>query len=345
MPAREPAFWQTPRPGARASLLARLLTPIAIAYGAVSRWKARFSKPVRMPVPVICVGNVTLGGAGKTPVALAIAEYFQSQDYLLHFLSRGYGGSEKGPVQILPGTHTASQVGDEPLLLARQAPSWVSADRAAGAAAAVKAGARLIIMDDGFQNPSVIKNFSLLVVDAVAGIGNGRLFPAGPLREPLNDALMRADAVLIIGIGHAGDGVEARARAQGVPTFRAILRASPSYPLENRHVIAYAGIGRPDKFFQTLHDLRAIIKARYSFPDHHNFSERDAATLLAKAEKTGAELITTEKDFVRLADARPGSVRAALRDASMALPVRVLIDNFHVLTQHMQTAIARHDLS
>jgi len=345
MRAREPAFWQTPRPGARAPLLARLLSPVASAYGAISRWKARFRTAVQMPVPIICIGNVTLGGAGKTPVALALAEYFQSQEYLLHFLSRGYGGRKKGPVKISPQTHTALQVGDEPLLLARLAPSWVSADRAAGAAAAVKAGARLIIMDDGFQNPSVMKNFSLLVVDAVAGIGNGRLFPAGPLREPLNDALLRADAVLIIGIGHAGDGVEARARAQGVPTFRAILRASPPYPLENRPVVAYTGIGRPEKFFQTLLDLRANIIARHSFPDHHNFTERDAAALLSNAEKMGGELITTEKDFVRLADALPGSARARLREASQALPVRVLIDNFDVLTRQIQTAIARHDPS
>lgn len=322
-------------------LSAKLLTPVASAYGALSRWKARLSKPVQVPVPVICVGNITLGGAGKTPVALALAEYFQSQDYLLHFLSRGYGGKEKGPLQVNPQKHSAAQVGDEPLLLSRLAPTWVSADRAAGSAAAFKAGARLIIMDDGLQNPAVVKDFSILVVDAVAGIGNGQLFPAGPLREPLNEALSRTDAVLIVGIGHAGDGVEARARAHGIPTFRGILRATSPAPLENRHVIAYAGIGRPEKFFQTMRDMQANMVARYSFADHHNYTERDAEMLLAKAERTSAELVTTEKDFVRLADALPGTARASLRDLSVVIPARIIIDNFDGLVQQIQAAIAR----
>ena len=340
---REPAFWQAPRPGERAPLLARLLSPVGRLYGASSRWKRRLAEASRAPVPVICVGNVTLGGAGKTPVAIALAEYFQTQDYLVHFLSRGYGGRESGPLQVDPKKHSAVDVGDEPLLLARAAPAWVSEDRALGSAAAVRAGARLIVMDDGLQNPALEKDFSLLVVDAAAGVGNGKVFPAGPMREPLNEALARTNAVVVIGRGHAGDGVAARAQATGIPVFRAILRPLPASQLDGIAVVAYAGIGRPEKFFQTLHELRANIAARYCFPDHHNFTERNAAMLLAKAEETAGQLITTEKDFVRLADAVSGSARARLRDATSVLPVRVLIDNFNALALLMQAAIARPD--
>jgi len=340
---REPGFWQAIQPGERAPLLARLLTPAAHAYDWSARWKRRFIRSHRAAVPVVCIGNVTLGGAGKTPLALAIAQHFQSQDYLVHFLSRGYGGSEKGPLQVDPAQHLARDVGDEPLLLARTAPTWVSSDRVEGSVAAIKAGARLIIMDDGLQNPAIEKDYSLLAVDAVAGTGNGRLFPAGPLRERPDDALARSNAVVVVGRGHAGDGIAARAQARGIPVFRAILRPAPLQGLDGAPVIAFAGIGRPEKFFQTLRDLRADIIATYPFPDHHNFTERDAKMLLAKAEETGARLITTEKDFVRLNGAVTDSARASLGELTSVLPVRILIDNFGTLAMLMQAAIARPD--
>jgi tetraacyldisaccharide 4'-kinase len=288
---------------------------------------------------VICVGNITVGGAGKTPVAIHIAEYFIAQDYLVHFLTRGYGGREKGPLLVDPKIHTAVDVGDEPLLLARIAPTWVSADRVAGSAAAAKAGARLIIMDDGLQNPGLEKDFSLLVVDALAGIGNGRLLPAGPMREELNDALGRTNAVILVGRGHGGDGVAARAQARAIPVFRAILRATPTSPLDKVAVVGFSGIGRPEKFFQTLRDLRAEVIGTYPFPDHHNFTEADATKLLQAAEDAGARLITTEKDFMRLIDAVSDSARSRLKSASTVLPVRILIDGFDSLMALAQAAI------
>jgi len=341
---REPRFWQAPQPGGRAPILARLLTPVSHVYDLSARWRRRFIRPEHAPVPVVCIGNVTLGGAGKTPLALAIAQHFQSQDYLVHFLSRGYGGSEKGPLQVDPAQHLARDVGDEPLLLARTAPTWVSSDRVEGSVAAVKAGARLIIMDDGLQNPALEKDFSLLAVDAVAGTGNGRLFPAGPLRERPDDALARSNVVVVIGRGHAGDGIAARAQARGVPVFRAILRPSPLQGLDGAAVIAFAGIGRPEKFFQTLRDLRADIVMAFPYPDHHNFTERDAKMLLAKADETGARLITTEKDFVRLNGAVANSARATLGERTTVLPIRILIDNFSALSAMMQAVIARPDI-
>lgn len=340
---REPRFWQHPRAG-EFSIMPALLTPAAWAWGAVGRMRRRYATPERAAVPIVCIGNLSAGGTGKTPLAITLAERFIKSGEIVHFLTRGYGGREHGPLRVDPARDTAEDVGDEPLLLAAVAPTWVSADRTEGAAAAARAGARLIIMDDGFQNPSLEKDVSLLVVDAQAGLGNGKLIPAGPLRERVADALARTSAVVIVGRGHAADGLAARARNRALPVFRAILRARPAPEFDGMSVLAFAGIGRPEKFYATLRELHADVVATQDFPDHHMFSESDAQELLVRARDLGATLVTTEKDRVRLLHAPGGSARARLREASRTVTIRALIDDFSAFETLIREAIkaARH---
>lgn len=324
---REPLFWQARRSGG-IGLMPRLLAPASLLYGLAGRIRKRFVAAERAAAPVICIGNITVGGTGKTPLALTLASTLVAQGEKLHFLSRGYGGREKGPLRVDLAKHGAADVGDEPLLLAAVAPTWISADRAEGSAAAIRDGASLIMMDDGLQNPTLEKDFSILVVDAAAGLGNGRLLPAGPLRERMDDALSRVGAVVIIGRGHAADRLAARARARAIPVFRAILRAAPAPELDSLPVLAFAGIGRPEKFYATLRELHADIVGTEDFPDHHTFTERDALNLLVRARDLNATLVTTEKDLARLRDAPEGSTRAQLRNAAKTISVRALIDDF-----------------
>lgn len=326
----EPRFWRQ-APAGTLPILPRLLAPAAYVYGLAGRMRRQFTRAERAGAPVICIGNISAGGSGKTPVALALATHFIAKGEAVHFLTRGYGGREKGPHRVDPSTDDAARVGDEPLLLAAVAPTWVSSDRVQGAAAAVEAGAKLIIMDDGFQNPALEKDFSILIVDAATGLGNGRLIPAGPLRERMGDALSRANAVIKIGRGHAADGLAARARAHAIPVFKAILRPAPAPELDGLPVIAFAGIGRPEKFFATLRELHAEIVASESHADHHMYSEREAAALLQRARDLKAALVTTEKDRVRLLGAPEGSARAQLRDAVKTVTIGALIDDFQTL--------------
>lgn len=322
-------------------MIPRLLAPIAYFWGLAGRLRRAFAQPARAEVPVICIGNLTVGGTGKTPLALTLAERLIRSGEVVHFLTRGYGGSEHGPLRVDLTRDTAANVGDEPLLLAELAPTWVAVDRAKGAEAAVRAGASLIIMDDGFQNPSLAKDFSLLVVDAHAGLGNARLVPAGPLRERMSDALKRTSAVMIVGRGHAADRIAARALNSALPVFRSILRAKNAPDLDGKPVLAFAGIGRPDKFYATLRELHADILASEDFPDHHMFTEADAQRLLVKARGLKATLVTTEKDRVRLFGAPEGSARARLRDAALTVPVRALIDELPTLEALISDAVAQ----
>ncbi|MDO8290039.1 MAG: tetraacyldisaccharide 4'-kinase [Parvibaculum sp.] len=340
---REPNFWKLRRDGGF-SIFPSLLSPVAYIWGAAGRIKRYYARPEIAAVPVICIGNLTAGGTGKTPLALTLAERLISAGEVVHFLTRGYGGSEHGPLQVDLTRDTAKNVGDEPLLLARLAPTWVAVDRAEGAAAAARAGARVIIMDDGFQNPSLHKDFSLLVVDAHAGLGNGKIIPAGPMRERLDDALKRTSAVMIVGRGHAADSLAARARNQALPVFRAILRAKNAPDLDNKTVFAFSGIGRPEKFITTLQELHAVIAGVAEYPDHHMFSEADAQKILLKARELSAMIVTTEKDHVRLQSAPVGSARARLRDTAVSVPVRALIDDQAGLEALIGEAIlhARH---
>jgi tetraacyldisaccharide 4'-kinase len=315
---REPAFWW--RAG---GLAASLLTPFAAVYGAVA--SARLARSgARAGVPVVCIGNPTLGGAGKTPLALTLTRMLKDAGDTPVLLSRGYGGRLKGPLRVDLDRHSAADVGDEPLLLARVAPTFVSRDRVQGAQAAVAAGASLIVMDDGFQNPSLQKTFSVLVVDGRRGIGNGRVVPAGPLRAPLTAQLARADALVVVGTSPAGAGVAATARERGLPVFHAGLApdAVVAVALRSTRVLAFAGIGDPQKLFTTLASAGVTVAATRSFPDHHRFTPAEARTLCEQAERAALTLVTTEKDLARMqGDARLAALAARVR----ALPVTLTL--------------------
>lgn len=293
---RPPAFWDaSPRHPA-----ARVLTPVGAFYGRFTA--ARMDRRgATGPCPVLCVGNLTLGGAGKTPTALAIAAMLRDLGAKPSFLTRGYGGSLAGPVLVDPAHHDAVKVGDEPLLLVRAATTVVSRDRPAGALLCAKAGATVIVMDDGLQNPSLAKDLSLAVVDAGAGIGNGLPFPAGPLRVPLERQWRHVDALVLVGEGEAGERVAVLAQNRNLPVLRARLQPDlAGSDLAGRRVLAFAGIGRPEKFFATLRDTGADVVAERSFPDHHAYREGELAGLAAEAQRRDAGLITTQKDLVRL---------------------------------------------
>jgi tetraacyldisaccharide 4'-kinase len=314
-----PAFWW--RSGA--SLPARLLSPLAALYGRAVARRMEREPGFRAGVPVLCVGNYTVGGEGKTPTALALRDLLADIGGGPAFLSRGYGGSETGPVMVDPARHTAAEVGDEALLLAAAAPTLVSRDRAAGARRLAEGGAGLVIMDDGFQNPELARDFSLIVVDAGRGVGNRQVLPAGPLRAPLAVQAARTDALLVIGDGEGAKPVVEAVRAvrDGIPVFHGRLAVAEAGGWAGRRVLAYAGIGRPEKFFRSLVEAGAEVVDRTVFPDHHAFTEAEAAALLARGEAHGLELATTAKDLARLAG-RSGAA-AVLRQRSKALPVRL----------------------
>ncbi|WP_119167708.1 tetraacyldisaccharide 4'-kinase [Algihabitans albus] len=302
---RAPAFWQG------ANLLSDILMPLGDLYAAGGWLRQRLAAPKRVGVPVICIGNLVAGGAGKTPTVLAVLAKLRARGLRPAALLRGYGGRLTGPIQVDPGVHNTGTVGDEALLLARAAPTWVARDRAAGARAAAD-HADVIVMDDGFQNPSLAKDLSLLVVDGASGFGNGRLIPAGPLREPVARGLARADALVLVG----RDRQDTARRAAGKPVLRASLQAHGGGGLKGRRLIAFAGIGRPAKFFETLQDLEADLIGTAEFADHHPYTSGDLAPLVAKAERAGASLITTEKDALRL----PQALSAAIE----VLPVELV---------------------
>ncbi len=293
---RAPAFWWKARP----SFMAHLLRPISAIYGAVSGRRMR-EQGERADLPVICIGNFTAGGAGKTPTALAIAEILDAAGESPAFLSRGYEGQLRGPVQV-QSHHTAFDVGDEPILLSGMAPAIVSRQRPAGAKLAYEIGATVVIMDDGLQNPSLKKDCAFAVVDGAVGIGNGLTLPSGPLRAPMEVQWPTIDAVLVIGEGTAGDRIAQMAHGRGKRVFKGRLAPDQALAeaLRGKRVLAFAGIGRPDKFFQTLRECGAIIEAAHSFPDHHPYNATDIAGLRQETERKGLLAVTTEKDFVRI---------------------------------------------
>lgn len=291
---RPPGFWSK-APSHPAALLLR---PFSLAYGA---WTAaRMDQPgVGVPCPVICIGNFSLGGAGKTPTAIRVAAMLRDLGARPAFLTRGYGGSLPGPVPVEPDHHKTSEVGDEPLLLARHAPTVVARDRPAGARLCAARGADVIVMDDGLQNPSLTKDLALAVIDAGAGIGNGLTFPAGPLRVPLARQWPHVGGIVLIGEGAAGDCVAEVAAARGLPVHRARL-VPEATDLAGKRVFAFAGIGRPQKFFESLAEVGARIVASRAFPDHHPFRDAELSALIAEAKRAEAVLVTTEKDRMRL---------------------------------------------
>ncbi|HEU0071511.1 MAG TPA: tetraacyldisaccharide 4'-kinase [Alphaproteobacteria bacterium] len=295
---RAPDFWQS------GGALAALLAPAGCLYALGGRWRRAMTTPQSAAMPVICVGNVSAGGTGKTPVVLALAARLAERPGLaghVHAVTRGYGGELAGPVKVDPLVHDAWKVGDEPLLLAKAMPTWVARDRIAGATAAVAGGARLLLLDDGLQNPALAKDLSFLVVDGGAGFGNGRVIPAGPLREPLADALARSDAAIIVGEDRQGAAQRIAGLRPDMPVLRARLvpTATSAAAVARKPLIAFAGIGRPEKFFESLRALGCDVRAARSFADHHPYQPKDAEALAKLAADHGAALVTTAKDAVR----------------------------------------------
>jgi tetraacyldisaccharide 4'-kinase len=323
---RAPEFWQ--RPG---SPVGALLAPLGAVYDTVGQLRAALSHPVKLDRPVLCVGNLTSGGAGKTPTALALAAWFRVRGRQPHFLTRGYGGREAGPVRVDPKRHDFQAVGDEPLLLAAAGPTWVARDRPAGARAAVAAGADLVIMDDGLQNPSLAKDLSLLVIDGGFGFGNGRVIPAGPLRETVAHGLARVQAAVLIGEDAQGLGATLGRR---MPVLAArLVPDAAARRLAGRRVLAFAGIGRPQKFFATLEALGCNLVDRVGFTDHHAYGPDEIMRIVELAAETDAVPVTTEKDLMRFpAGARPmvTAVRVTLEwrdEAALERLLRPLLDS------------------
>lgn len=302
---RPPEFWNTRHGRAAAPVSRTLLLPISWLYQAVSNWKFSRTTPTRLPVPVICVGNINMGGTGKTPLAIKLAQHLMGQGLHPAFLTRGYGGNQRGSVRVDPKLHSHRNVGDEPLLLAEIAPTFVGPDRLASAQMAIQAGANCLIMDDGFQNSSLAKDLSVLALDAEIGLGNGYVFPAGPLREPAGRALQRADAIVWIGPGEMAKQHTELDTFTGA-VLSAKLRAEAKPPTGK--LLAFAGIGRPEKFFSSLRTAGAELVQEIAFADHHAFSAKDVTNLTKWAEKYQARLITTTKDAVRW----PAELRADL---------------------------------
>jgi tetraacyldisaccharide 4'-kinase len=293
---REPRFWHGPP-----SLKSNLLSPLAVLYGAIAARRMQRGG-LDAGVPVICVGNYHVGGAGKTPTVLALAKLLRDLDETPVVLSRGYGGKLHGPVKVDPERHAAADVGDEPLMLAGSLPVVVSRQRADGVPLVRSLAATVILMDDGFQSPAVAKDASLIVIDGHRGLGNGQVFPAGPLRAPLRPQMACSDALIIVGNGTAADGVAAEIAAQGKPVLRAHLAPNEVSvaSLRGKRVLAFAGIGDPVRFFGTLQASGVNVVRSRAFADHHAFSRDEIDSLIAEAGRDALTLVTTEKDLARL---------------------------------------------
>ncbi|MBV9654448.1 MAG: tetraacyldisaccharide 4'-kinase [Acetobacteraceae bacterium] len=290
---RAPGFWTH----GRGNILGRLMAPIAFVTAAMTAHRA--ARPGwRAPVPVICCGNVTVGGAGKTTLALDLGRRLVSAGFAPHYLLRGYGGSARGPYRVA-GADPVSVAGDEALLLSQVAPAWIGANRIASASAAIGSGANVLVMDDGLQNPSLCKDLTFLVVDGAFGFGNGRVMPAGPLREPVSAAAARSHALVLI--GNATPAAKT-ALPRDLPVLGSRLVPEPaSYALAGKRVLPFAGIGLPEKFFATVAEVGGVSVGARSFPDHHAYRDREIIEILEDARRAEAVAVTTAKDFVRIA--------------------------------------------
>lgn len=320
MPRKAPKFWWK-SPG----LAATALRPASAVYNTLARVRNKFIAPYQPLVPVICVGNAVAGGAGKTPATQALAHLLFGENITRFpaIVLRGYGGKLEGPTTVDPNIHTYKDVGDEALMHSTRAPTIISRDRAAGVKLAQLSGADFVFMDDGLQNPSVEKRLSFLVVDSVQGIGNGLTLPAGPLREPLADALAKTDAIILIGDAMPFDANKPVFSAQILPD--AVVDTT-------KKIIAFAGLGRPEKFQDTLRFIGANVVAFHAFPDHHPYKDSDIETLIREADDKQAVLVTTEKDYMRVPEKFRGDIAY--------FPVRLAFDDPRAVMRYIRDRLA-----
>lgn len=318
---KPPHFWSAgldPQSRESAPVTRALLTPLAMLYAGLSARRIARANPITVSIPVICIGNLTSGGSGKTPIVKAMRDLLTAQGRKTASLSRGYGGKLKGPIKVDPTKHTARETGDEPLMLAQTGNAWISRNRVAGARAMIDAGFDAILMDDGHQNPSLHKDISILVIDTTAPFGNGCVIPKGPLREPIETGIKRADAVIMMG----PKWVPPIVQDLGLPVFHASLERTA--PIPDGPLFAFAGIGRPKRFFDALENDGGQICDSLSFADHHTYSRSDLKRLHKLAAHNNARLVTTEKDFARLdlnqrENITPIKVRAVIEDHTALL--------------------------
>jgi tetraacyldisaccharide 4'-kinase len=320
---RAPNFWFQPF-----SVLSFFLKPLSWIYELVHYLRWKFTSPKKASIPIICIGNPGVGGAGKTPTALEIGKILQSLHLNISYLTRGYGGKETGPLDVDSLKHTADQVGDEPLLLAKQAQTIMAKDRAQGLTLIHKK-TDIIIMDDGYQNPGLKKDLNLLVIDGPRGFGNGFVFPAGPLREPLDMSLSRASLVVVL--GKPTTSVEKTLGKMPSPIFYGQLKIQPPKALKNP-LYAFAGIAFPEKFFDSLKGEKFILKKTKGFPDHYQYTKTDLTQIKKEAEKLGLDIVTTEKDYYRI----PENQRSGI----IPIPVQIEWDDEASLKTFLKKKLA-----
>ena len=330
MRIKTPRFWY--QPAKQQPLWQKALKPLGYLYGWLVKKRFDLYYPIPLSKPVFCVGNLVAGGAGKTPVVLSLLKHLKERGYNPHVLSRGYGGTECGPIQVAPNRDTVDDVGDEPLLLVAEAPTWVSRNRPLGAQAAIDSGATIVVMDDGFQNPVIYHDFSLIVMDGAAGFGNGDVFPAGPLREHVADGLARANAVVLLGDDAKNITEQIAVLRQDLPVYKARLVPRADNPdIKDQRIFAFAGIGRPAKFRATLEDAGALIEGWGEYPDHYAYKDEDLQPLIQAAESSGKIIVTTAKDHLRV----PEPLRSKIKVYS----VDVVWDDVSTLLDHIDRVL------
>ncbi|MBL4616528.1 MAG: tetraacyldisaccharide 4'-kinase [Robiginitomaculum sp.] len=323
---KAPAFWNEKHGRAAAPLTRTLLTPLSWIYSTIAKNRYEKVQPTKLSVPVICVGNITLGGSGKTPLAMTIAKALLAEGKNPAFISRGYGGSIKNPTKVDPTIHSYTYVGDEPLLLAEIAPVFIGKDRLQVAQMAIEQGAGCLIMDDGFQNPYLHKDLAIITIDTGVGHGNGRVFPAGPLREPVAQAVLRADAIVLI-------GEEKQPNLTGFTgkVLRSYLQTPDKAP--SGKLIAFAGIGRPEKFFASLRAAGADLEQEIAFADHQPYTSKDVVNLFAWATSSNSKLITTTKDLMRWPE--------EFRNELLLWPVELVFDHANDIGSLLQEVLPK----